>query len=142
MDERARFRAFVGIVLTVLILGAIVVIGLASAGEDNWASVMSAVIVVIMAIVALIVARRKLKDLRSGIPSEDERSRAIRMRAGYYAFFVSLYFMFGMSFLLMILEDNDVSSVPTSEWLMIDVAAMGSIYLVMSAYLSRKGVPG
>jgi len=141
MDERARFRAFVGIVVVVLVLGAFFVIVFANAGVDNWATLMSAAIIVSMAAIALIVARKKLKELKSGIPSEDERSRAIRMRAGYLAFYISLYFVFGMSFFHAILEDNHVSSLPTSEWLMIYVAAMGSIFLVLNAYLTRKGVP-
>jgi hypothetical protein len=47
-----------------------------------------------------------------------------------------------MSFFHAILEDNQVSSLPTSEWLMVYVAAMGSIFLVLNAYLMRKGVPG
>jgi hypothetical protein len=142
MDEKARFRAFVGIVVTVLVLGAFFVIAFANAGVDNWATLMSAAIIVSMAVIALIVARKKLKELKSGIPSEDERSRAIRMRAGYLAFYISLYFVFSMSFFHAILEDNQVSSLPTSEWLMVYVAAMGSIFLVLNAYLMRKGVPG
>lgn len=142
MDEKARLRAFVGIVVTVLVLGAIFVVGLANAGEDNWAAMTCAAIVVSMAVIALIVARRKLRDLRSGVPSEDERSRAIRMRAGYFAFFVSMYFLFGMALIHSILEDDNFSSPPTSEWLMIYVAVMGSIFLALNVYFNRKGVLG
>jgi len=142
MDDRRRFRAFVVIVAIVLALGAVFVVAAASAEVDNWATLMSVVILVSMAVVALIVGRMKLRELKRGIPMEDERSRAIRMRAGYLAFYVSLYFVFGMSFVHAILEDNDVSSLPTSEWLMIYVAAMGSIFLALNVHLKRKGVPG
>jgi len=142
MNEEARLRAFVGIVIAVLALGVVFVIVFANATVDNWATLMSAAILVSMAAIALIVARKKLKELKSGIPSEDERSRAIRMRAGYLAFYISLYFVLGMSFFHAILEDNQVSSLPTSEWLMVYVAAMGSIFGVLYTYLSRKGVPG
>ena len=142
MNEEARFRAFVGIVIAVLALGIVFVIVFANVSVDNWATLMSAAILLSMAAIAVIVARKKLKELKSGIPSEDERSRAIRMRAGYLAFYISLYFVLGMSFFHAILEDNQVSSLPISEWLMVYVAAMGSIFLVLNAYLSRKGVPG
>jgi cytochrome bd-type quinol oxidase subunit 2 len=141
MDERVRFWRFVGIVVTVLAIGAVFVIVFANASVDNWATRMSAAILVSMAVIALIVARKKMKQLKSGFPSEDERSRAIRMRAGYLAFYISMYFILGMSFVHAILEDNQVSSLPTSEWLMIYVAAMGSIFLVLNAYFTRKGVP-
>jgi hypothetical protein len=125
----------------ILVAGAIFVIAFANGGTENWATVMSLVVLVTMAAIALVVARKKMKELKSGIPSEDERSRAIRMRAGYLAFYISLYFLFGMAFFHTILEDNQISSIPMSEWLMIYVAAMGSIFLVTNAYFTRKGVP-
>lgn len=141
MSEETRFRAFVGIVVAVLAIGVVFFIASVNVNADNWATVTSAAILFSMAAIALIVARKKRSELKHGIPSEDERSRSIRMRAGYIAFYISLYFVFGMSFFHAILEDNDVSSLPTSEWLLIYVAAMGSIYLAVHAYLKRKGVP-
>jgi len=141
MDEKTRFRRFVGIVIVILVLGALFVIASGVFNVDNWATLMSAAILVSMAAIALIVARKKQKELKRGIPSEDERSIAIRMRAGYLAFFISLYFLLAMGFIHAMLEDNQVSSLPTAEWLMIYVAVMGSIFLALNAYLKRKGVP-
>jgi hypothetical protein len=40
-----------------------------------------------------------------------------------------------------ILEDRQIVSLPTSEWAMIYVAALGSIFLGLHTYLNRKGVP-
>jgi peptidoglycan/LPS O-acetylase OafA/YrhL len=141
MDEKARFQRFVGIIVVILAAGTIFVIAFANGGSDNWATVMSLVVLVTMAAIAFIVARKKMKELKDGIPSEDELSRAIRMRAGYLSFYISLYFLFGMAFFHTILEDSEISSIPTSEWLMIYVAVMGSIFLVTNAYFTRKGVP-
>jgi len=141
MDERKRFRRFIGVVAAVLVFGAIFVVWLGAVGTDNWATIMPAVILVTMAIVAIVVVRKGLRELKSGFPKDDERSRAIKMRAGYIAFYASLYFLLAMGFVHAILEDSEISSIPTSEWLMIYVAAMGSIFLAVNAYLSRKGVP-
>ena len=141
MDEKKRFRRFVAIVATVLVFGAVFVVWSGAVGEDNWATVMSAVILVTMAIVAIVVVRKGMRELKSGFPKDDERSRAIKMRAGYIAFYASLYFLLAMGFVHSSLENSEISSVPTSEWLMIYVAVMGSIFLAVNAYLSRKGVP-
>ena len=141
MDEKKRFRTFVGVVVAVLVFGAIFVVWSGAVGSDNWATIMSAVILVTMAIVAIVVVRKGLRDQKSGFPRDDERSRAVKMRAGYIAFYASLYLLLAMSFVHSGLEGNEISSVPTSEWLMIYVAAMGSIYLAVNAYLNRKGVP-
>jgi drug/metabolite transporter (DMT)-like permease len=142
MDEKKRFRRFVAVVAAVLVFGAIFVAWSGAVGTDNWATIMSAVILATMALIAIVVVRKRSIELRSGFPKEDERSSAIKMRAGYIAFYVSLYFLLAMGFVHAILEDNQVSSLPTSEWLLVYVAVMGSIFLAVNAYLNRKGVPG
>ncbi len=142
MDENTRFRRFVAVVAAVLVGGAIFVVVTGVVGTDDWATVMPAVVLVTMALVAMVIIRRKLRELKSGFPMEDERSKSIKMRAGYLAFFISIYLMLAVGFVLAILEDNQVSSLPTSEWFMFYVAIMGLIFLGLNAYLNRRGVPG
>jgi len=142
MDDKARFRALVVVVVIVLAGGVLYTVATVNAGVDVEWTLVSAVIVVSMALVAIAVVRKERKELKSGFPKDDERSRAIRMRAGYLAFFISLYFLLGMGFVHGVLEDQQIVSLPTSEWAMIYVAALGSIFLAMHAYLNRKGVPG
>lgn len=141
MEERTKFKRYLAIAIVILALGAVFVVVSGSAGADNWASWMSVTILVTMAVVAAFVALRWSREMRAGFPKYDERSIAIRMRAGYLAFFVSLYFIFGVSFVISIVEDDEALSVPTSELMMILVAVMGIIFLAINAYLNRKGVP-
>ncbi len=141
MDGRARFWALVVVVVAVLAGVALYAVATVNVGVESWWTLVSAVILVGLALVAIAVALKQRKELKSGFPKDDERSRAIRMRAGYLAFFISLYFLLGMGFIHGILEDQQVSLLPTSEWLMIYVAVLGSIFLAVHAYLSRKGVP-
>lgn len=128
-------------VVIVLAGGLVYVVATMNAGVDVAWTLVVVVILVSMALVAVAVVLKQRKDLRSGFPKEDERSSAIRMRAGYLAFYISLYFLFGVSMVQVILEDHRILSLPTSEWGMIYVAAMGSIFLAIHAYLNRKGVP-
>jgi drug/metabolite transporter (DMT)-like permease len=140
MDERTKFNRYVAIVVAIVVLGGVFVAASGVAGGDNWASIMSVSILVAMALAAIVVGMRWRKELKAGFPRYDERSVALRMRAGYLAFFVSLYFMFGMALLLAVIEEEDIASVPTSEWLMICVAVMGIIFLTINAYVGKKGV--
>ena len=142
MDDKARFRALVVVVVIVLAGGVLYTVATVNAGVDVEWTLVSAVIVVSMALVAIAVVRKERKELKSGFPKDDERSRAIRMRAGYLAFFIRLYFLLGMGFVHGVLEDQQIVSLPTSEWAMIYVAALGSIFLAVHTYLNRKGVPG
>lgn len=128
-------------VVIVLAGGLVYLVATMNAGVDVAWTLVVVVILVSMALVAAAAVLKQRKDLRSGFPKEDERSSAIRMRAGYLAFYISLYFLFGVSMVQVILEDHRILSLPTSEWGMIYVAAMGSIFLAIHAYLNRKGVP-
>ncbi len=141
MDGKARFWAVVVVVVAVLAGVALYTVATVNVGVESWWTLVSAVILVGLALVAIAVVLKQRKDLKSGFPKEDERSRAIRMRAGYLSFFISLYFLLGMGFIHGILEDQQLSLLPTSEWLMIYVAVLGSIFVAVHAYLNRTGVP-
>ncbi len=140
MEDRTKFKRYLAIVIVILGLGAVFVVWSGSAGADNWASWMSVAILVTMAMVAVVIAVKRSREMKAGFPKDDERSMAIRMRAGYLAFFVSLYLIFGVSFAVSIIGDDEVLSIATSELMMILVAVMGVIFLAINAYLNRKGV--
>ena len=141
MEEKARFGALVAVVIVVLVGGLLYTVLTGSVGAEAEWMLASAVILVAMTLVALVVLAKERQDRKSGFPKDDERSRAIRMRAGYLAFFVGLYFLLGMGFIQGALEDRQIVSVPTSEWAMIYVAVLGSTFLAIQGYLGRKGVP-
>ncbi len=142
MDEKARFRAFVVVIVAVVAVGAVyIVASVATGAEVAWTFVALA-IQVSLAIVLVAVVLRKRRELKAGFPGEDERSRPIRWRAGYWAYFISLYFLFFMSMIQVLLEDHAVLSLPTAEWGMIYVGVMGFIFLVVLTVFNRKGVPG
>ncbi len=140
MDEKARFRAFVVVIVAVLAVGAVYAIATVATGADVAWTLVALVILVSMALVMLAVVLKKRQELKAGFPGEDERSRPIRWRAGYWAYFASLYFLFFVSMIQALLEDRQVVSLPTAEWGMIYVAVMGMIFLVALAVLNRKGV--
>lgn len=144
MDKRMKFRAFVGILAAVIIVGVLFVVGSAFAADtENWAVVASAVILVAIALAAALVARKRLKETKSGIPSEDERSTALKMRAGYLSFFVSMYLCMALGWIfLVLLEDTTTDFPAVGELMFILVAAMGTTYLVIWTAVSRgKGTP-
>jgi len=144
MDERNRFRLFIGIIISIIVIGVLFVAGAANSEDsDNWSVIASAVIVGSIALVASLVARKRLKEMKSGFPSEDERSTALKMRAGYLSFFVSMYLCMALGWIFgVFLEDTtmDLPSVGTVMFLL--VAAMGTTYIVVWTAISRgKGTP-
>jgi len=142
MDEKARFRAFLVVIVAVLAVGVLYIVYTVGTGADVPWTFVSLLILVSMAIVLLVaVVVKKRQELKAGFPGEDERSRPIRWRAGYWAYFASLYFLFFASMVQPLLEDHQVVSLPTAVWGMIYVAVMGMFFLAALAVLNRKGVP-
>ena len=144
MDERNRFRLFIGIIVSVIVIGVLFVAGATNSEDsDKWSVIASAVIVGSIALVASLVARKRLKEMKSGFPSEDERSTALKMRAGYLSFFVSMYICMALGWIFgAFLEDTtmDLPSVGTVMFIL--VAVMGTTYIVVWTAISRgKGTP-
>jgi ABC-type sugar transport system permease subunit len=101
------------------------------------------VIVVAIAVMAAFVARKRRKEMRQGIPSEDERSTALKMRAGYLSFFVSMYLCLALGWIFGVLLEDTTTKVPSTGTVMfIMVAAMGVIYGIVWIGVSRgTGMP-
>ncbi len=141
MERKTRFRAGILVVVSIVAAAAVYVLAAANLESDMAWTIVTAVILAGLAVVAIAIALNQRRDLEKGYPKEDERSRAIRFHAGYLAFLISLYLLFGMSMFQVVLEDHPVVSLPLAEWGMIYVAVMGLIFLVVRAYLNRKGAP-
>jgi uncharacterized membrane protein len=135
MDERTRTWVMVGISAVVLLAIALMIILIE--GFNLW-SVVMLVTIVALALVALALAARSLREMRSGLPLQDERSISLGMRAGNRAFYVSMYLILFMAVAFVALEDQQIA-VSSSELLFVVVALMGSIHIIFSTYYNRKG---
>ena len=135
MDERTRVWVMMSIAAVVL-LAAALFIGIVE-GFSEWALVSMTIIAAIV-LLALFFVIKTVRELRTGLPLEDERSRYLSMRAGHRAFYVSMYTILGLAFVTMLLEGYDVV-LSAPEILFVVVALMGSLHLAFSAYYSRKG---
>lgn len=134
MDERTRIRLMVVISAAVLIACALLIVLLE--GVNAW-SLASFAVLILIVMLALFFVGRAQKDLRSGFPVEDERSRYLNMRASHRAFYVSMYLVLALAFGVLLLEARGVT-LPCPEMLFVVVAIMGSFHLVFSAFYNRK----
>jgi hypothetical protein len=135
MDARTRMRIMVGI-STAVLLGSALFVVLAE-GVNAW-TVASFTILALVAVLALFYVVRAMGELRSGMPLEDERSRSLNMRAGYHAFYVSMYSLLALAFVASVLDSQEVV-LPAPEMLFVAVALMGSLHIGFSTYYNRKG---
>ncbi len=135
MNERLRMWAMLAIAAAVLIASALMIFVLE--GVNAW-TLASFVILLLIVAVALFFVMRTAKELRSGYPLEDERSRYLNMRAGYYSFYISMYVVLGLAFVMMLLQEEGVV-LSNNEVLFFIVILMGSVHIVLTTYFKRKG---
>ena len=123
-------------------VSAVVLLGVAlllvlTEGFNLWTGVVLVTLVAI-AIVAIALALRSMREVRRGFPRQDERSLALSMKAGNRAFFVSMYLFLFMAMGLAVLGDQELV-VSNAELLFVVVAIMGTIHIILSTYYSRRG---
>jgi len=135
MDEMTRVRVLVSVSVVVLVSSALMIVFFE--GFNLWTAVMFLTVAAIAAI-ALAVVLRALKDVKNGIPLQDERSKALGGRTAFISFYLSMYLTLALAVAFIALEDRGVE-LSNSEVLFILVAMMGSIHLAVSGYCNRKG---
>lgn len=126
-------RVFLGLaVATMVITGAVV---------WAWSSHVP-VVAMVLVLVAIYVIWRKKASLDSGMPMDDELSKRVVTKAGYCAYFVSMYTALGVS----MFEDQIASAAGLT---VLGAADVAGIVILVSAlmffacifYFQRKGVP-
>jgi uncharacterized membrane protein YidH (DUF202 family) len=75
---------------------------------------------------------RKAKSMRSGLPMEDEFSKKVNYRAGYYAYMVSIYVALAVMYL----------ELPVNQAGAIVILVPAVVFMSSHIYLERKGEVG
>ena len=125
-------RVFIGLAAaTMVIFGAVV---------WAWSSHVP-VVAITLALVAVYVIWRKKSSLDSGMPMEDEFSKRVVTKAGYCAYFVSMYTALGVS----MFEDRIASAAGLTALGASDVAGIvilvsALVFFACIFYFQRKGM--
>ena len=135
MIERQRMWIMAGIAVAVLAAAGL---GLLLLEGVNTFTLISVAVLATIVVIALALVAWTAKELRSGYPLEDERSRLMNMRAGYYAFYVTMYSVLALAFVMMMLEDEGVV-LANGELLFLVIVLMGSVHIALSLYFKLRG---
>ncbi len=100
MTIKRKVLAVSLILITLVILGFIVAVR----GPELFTGLelFILILIVILGIVVLVNALKKERDLKAGLPADDELSTRIKYKAGYYAYLTSMY----MWLFIFLLKDN------------------------------------
>ena len=100
MTIKRKVLAVSLILITLVILGFIVTVR----GPELFTGLelFILILIIVLGIVVLVNALKKERDLKAGLPADDELSTRIKYKAGYYAYLTSMY----MWLFIFLLKDN------------------------------------
>jgi len=103
-------------------------------------SVVSGGILATIVLIGIFAFWRMLKDRRSGFPLKDERTQKITGTAATYAFYIGSYFMIALMLVNFLNEEfTRVPLLETGYALVISILVQSLTFIVVQAYLTRKG---
>jgi hypothetical protein len=78
----------------------------------------------------------RIKNMRAGLPQEDERSKRISYKAGYYGFIAAIWSAVGSNLLTEIIYDEELrGGLVTASVVLVS----GLVFVIAYLYLMMKG---
>jgi len=98
MNDKKRFG--LALVVDLLLIQTIIVLAVTFfAKNKNIHGIITTAIAALVSVVAVIYLMKMYKDVRTNQPIEDERSKKIKITAGYYSYLISLYIWLAILFM-------------------------------------------
>ena len=133
MMNKSRIAIGIGIVILTLATLSLFILSIGTISLSE--TILIGIILVLIISVSYILWDR-LKNVKKGLPAEDERLKLVNYKAGYYGFIAAIWCAVGSNILSDILFTHE----PTASQLAgVVVLASGFVFIVTYLYLSRKG---
>ena len=97
------------------------------------------IIPIILVIAAMVIIWDKIKNLRAGLPSEDERAKKLNWKAGAYSYFATIWISVGLLWYNIFAENLDLPILNVGQVIASIVLLSGLCFFTFSFYLMRKG---
>ncbi len=112
-------------------------IGLKGRTLEAFAPLITAVV---LAVGIIWILGREREKIKKGLPMEDERSKRVKERAGFYAFIAGVWFNLGLLWYnSLIVEEFGVPELITRHALSASILAMAIFFFIFWWYFNRKG---
>lgn len=98
--------------------------------------VVSVLIIAILTVAAIYLIVDRVKNIRAGLPAQDERLKQIGYKAGYYGFIAAIWSAVGSNLGYNILFDRELRGGMVVAAV---VFGAGLVFMISFLYLARKG---
>jgi len=133
MKDKIKISIGVGIVVTVV---ATLVIYMLSTGGQDPSVYLLVIIPIVLVLSASYIIWDRIKSMRAGLPQEDERSKRVNYKAGYYGFIAAIWSAVGSNLSSVIIYDKDLrGGLVTASVVLVS----GLVFVIAYLYLMMKG---
>ena len=138
MDDRKKIliSLCIGCVALLLLIAGYLVTG-SSSNVFLLLSIMNGFLIVALAAVMIFYS---WKAKREGMTTQDEMTRAVNHKAGYYAFYVSMFCAIGIMLFNIVSYETDSYLMGLDLAIPVLVIVPGLVYLVLRFYFRGKGI--
>ncbi|MFH1256827.1 MAG: hypothetical protein V1494_06065 [Candidatus Diapherotrites archaeon] len=132
-------RVLIGLAVVVLVVASLAVY-LASVGSANSSELVLVIVALVIVFGAVVFLRDRIKSSREGLPAEDELSRRAVHKAGYYAYFASIYTALGAMFINdFLVGESGFQGIDAGQLSGIVILVPAIVFMAFALYFRHKG---
>lgn len=125
-------------------VAALVIVGvffyLLRADSLEFSNILMVIIPIILAIGAIVLLWDKIKSVRAGLPSADERAKKLHWKAGAYTYYATIWIAVGTMWYNIIFADNlGFPELTAGQVVAVIVLLSAVLWFVFQFYFMRKG---
>jgi hypothetical protein len=133
MKEKMKIIVGAGIAILVIFTAALYLI---AKDTLSFLDILSEVIILIIIISSIYLVWDRLKNMRAGLPAQDERLKIAAYKAGYYGFIAAIWTSVGTNLGYNIIFDQELRGGLVAAAV---VLVSGLVFMFSILYFSRKG---
>jgi peptidoglycan/LPS O-acetylase OafA/YrhL len=136
-----KFRVLMGLAVSMMVIAGVAAYFMFSGTSGyNPGELIAVISAVVLALAAAYFIWDKKRDVDAGMPFEDELSKKIMHRAGYYSYFASMYTALGVSMFKELIEKAiGIPELTVSSATGIIILVPALVFFITIFYLKRKG---
>ena len=140
-QNKLRLKLSVIIVITVTMILGVIFYGMYSSFADEYVqSIVVLIISVAMMIIAIWIFRKESKNVKAGLPLEDERSKQIKQKAAAYSYYASIYYLLGLMWYNIIAQNFlSLPRMDTEAALGVGIGGIIILFFVIWLIVSKRG---
>lgn len=136
MKEKRSIVLRIGISLSAII--AIAVLFLYPGGLSAF-EYFASILVLVLVIGATIIIIKRMRDVKAGLPTEDELAKKVSWKAGAYAYYASIWIAVGLIWFPLVAEIFGFRELTVMEALGTVILLSGAVYIGLYFLFNRKG---